>query len=462
MLLPIEEFLAQREQLFHQGPVERIPFQQTLLHLCSARHPSLHDTLSQASTLLIQPRCGVSDHQEMLALLRFLEHAGGADILTLTIDSYTRLNQYEQAASGKHLNGYPLVTHGVACGQELVASVRRPVQVRHGSPDGRLLVEVSYASGASGFEGGGISYNLPYCKDVPLRRSLAHWRYVDRLTGLLSEWYILDRETFGPLSSVLMPPSISIAISILEMALAVEQGVQCVTIGYPQSGCVVQDIAALQSIPTLCRRHVETRGLPMPALFTSFHQWMGVFPEEEAKAMALLALGATTAVIGNATKLINKTFQEAKGVPTKEANAACIRFCKEVARYSAQLAAFASPAERLEEERYWLEREVEEILAAVYVLDRGDLAEAIASAFDKGLLDIPFPASRHARGAVIPARSQDGAIRYLQVGQLPFSDATLAFHREKLGADAAPDYQRVLDGVYAIAFSDSPRLALQA
>ncbi len=189
---------------------------------------------------------------------------------------------------------------------------------------------------------------------------------------------------------------------------------------------------------------------------------MGVFPEEVAKAMALLALGATTAMMGNATKLINKTFQEAKGMPTKEANAACILFCKEVARYSSQLAEFMAPPTQLEEECYWLEREVEEILAAVYDLDTGDLAEAIARAFENGRLDIPFPASRYARGAVILARGEDGAIRYLQTGQLPFSDATLAFQLEKLGVADAPDYQRVLDGVYAIAFSGPSRLALQA
>ncbi len=271
MQLTFDEFLAQREQLFAQGPIAPLPFQQTILHLCRNPNPSLYDTLSQASTLLVQPRCGVSDHREMLKLLTYLEQVGDPDILTITIDSYTRLNQYERAAQGNNLNGYPLVTQGVAHGQELVESVRCPLQVRHGSPDGRLLAEVSYAAGASGYEGGGISYDLPYCKDVPLRRSLANWRYVDRLTGLLSEWYILDRETFGPLSPVLMPPSISIAVSILEMELAVEQGVKCVTIGYPQSGCLVQDIATLQSIPSLCRRHLEARGLPLPALFTSFH-----------------------------------------------------------------------------------------------------------------------------------------------------------------------------------------------
>lgn len=459
MKLHLDELLAQRAAVFTTGPVSPFPLQETVDGLCSRERSSLYDVLSQASTVLIQPRCGVSDHVAMTALLTYLEETGAPDILTITIDSYTRLNQYAKAARGTNLNGYPLVTQGVERGRELVNAVHCPVQVRHGSPDGRLLAECSYAAGATGYEGGGISYNLPYCKNVPLRQSLAHWQYIDRLTGLLSESGTpLDRETFGPLTAVLTPPSISIAISILEMLLAVEQGVTCITIGYPQTGCLVQDIAALQEIPRLCRQHCQLRGLPTPALFTSYHQWMGVFPNEEMKALALIASGVVAAVAGKATKLINKTFQEAKGIPTKEANAASIRFCREVALYGAELDSFTAPADRLEEERYWLCREVEELLMAVYNLGPIDLAEAVAEAFEQGTLDIPFPASRYAQGAVIPARSIDNAIRYLDAGKLSFSSGTRAFHREKLNVADPADYRRVIDGIYAIPFQEPPKV----
>lgn len=45
-----------------------------------------------------------------------------------------------------------------------------PVQVRHGTPDARLLTEIAYAGGFTSYEGGGISYNLPYCKMSRWRR----------------------------------------------------------------------------------------------------------------------------------------------------------------------------------------------------------------------------------------------------------------------------------------------------
>ena len=452
MRLPVEVFEKERHGLFKAAPVRLVSLQDAAQALRESNRPSVHELLAGTDRLLIQPRCGVGDHQAMVALLKHLEEHGEPDILTVTIDSYTRLNRYDQAAQNlAGLNGYPLVTHGPARGRELVQSVSCPLQVRHGSPDGRLLAEVTYASGISAFEGGGISYNLPYAKGISLRTSLAHWQYVDRLTGLLSEGSVLDRETFGPLTSVLTPPSISIAVSVLEMLLAVEQGVRCVTIGYPETGALVQDVAAVRAIPGLCRRYLQALELPQPEIFISFHQWMGVFPDDQARALALMAAGVVTAIMGGAHKLINKTFQESLGIPSAEANATSIRFCRDVAHYGEAWARVSLPRESLEEENYWLGREVDELLQPVLQAGTPDLAAAVASAFEAGRLDIPFPASRHARGAVIPARDRDGAIRYLEAGHLPFSDATLAFHRRTLAGRHGAGIHGILRDLYLLA-----------
>lgn len=68
------------------------------------------------------------------------------------------------------LNGFPAVNHGVSGCRRVVESVNVPVQVRHGTPDARLLTEIAYAGGFTSYEGGGISYNLPYCKTSRWRR----------------------------------------------------------------------------------------------------------------------------------------------------------------------------------------------------------------------------------------------------------------------------------------------------
>ena len=178
--------------------------------------------LSQAKRegkTLIQPRAGVALIKEHIELLTYLQDKGEADLLPTTIDSYTRQNRYEDAEKGivesaksqkSMLNGLPAVNHGVASCRQIIQSLDIPVQIRHGTPDARLLTEICYAAGFTSYEGGGISYNVPYAKNVPLERTILDWQYCDRLTGLYEEAGIpINREPYGPLTGTLVPPCIS-------------------------------------------------------------------------------------------------------------------------------------------------------------------------------------------------------------------------------------------------------------
>ena len=139
-----------------------------------------------------------------------------------TIDSYTRQNRYEEAEVGikesihtqkSMLNGFPAVNHGVFGCRSIIENLDTPVQVRHGTPDARLLTEICYAGGFTSYEGGGISYNIPYAKDVPLERTIYDWMYVDRLTGIYEEAGVsINREPYGPLTGTLVPPSMSLSL----------------------------------------------------------------------------------------------------------------------------------------------------------------------------------------------------------------------------------------------------------
>ncbi len=76
---------------------------------------------------LIQPRGGFPLFEAQHRLTQELD-AAGADFIPLTIDSYTRHNQYDRAEQlmrrsenegRNYLNGYPLVNHGYALTREL-------------------------------------------------------------------------------------------------------------------------------------------------------------------------------------------------------------------------------------------------------------------------------------------------------------------------------------------------------
>ncbi len=412
---------------------------------------------------LLQPRAGVALIEDHIKLLRYLETEGQADLLPTTIDAYTRQNRYEEAEKGIEkskqagtslLNGFPAVNHGVDGCRRVVESVSKPLQVRHGTPDARLLAEITLAAGFTSFEGGGISYNIPYAKRVPVEKSIRDWQYVDRLVGLYEENGIrINREPFGPLTGTLVPPCISIAIGIIEGLLALKQGVRSITLGYGQGGNIIQDVAAVIALRELAEEYFHQEGYDDFELTTVFHQWMGGFPEDEAKAFSVIALGAIVAKFSGAEKVIVKSPHEAMGIPTKEANAQGLRATRQAINMVEDQVIFKP--EDLDEEVRLIKAEVRSLLNKVYEVGAGDVAAGTVAAFEAGFLDVPFAPSVYNHGKIIPMRDNEGFIRIFNRGNLPLPEEIMAYHYQKLQERAraegrAISFEMVTDDIYAI------------
>lgn len=411
--------------------------------------------------VLLQPRAGVALVDEHIKLLNYLEEA--ADLLPTTIDAYTRQNRYDEARKGIEkstaaghslLNGFPAVNHGVKACRNVIESVSKPVEIRHGTPDARLLAEITLAAGFTSFEGGGISYNIPYAKKIPLDRSIRDWQYVDRLTGLYEEKGArINREPFGPLSGTLVPPFVSHSVAIIEGLLALEQGVKSITLGYGQAGNLVQDVAAIHSLRSLAHDYFRAAGFKDYELTTVFHQWMGGFPEDEAKAFAVIGWGGAVAALCKVTKVIVKTPHEAMGIPTKEANLAGLRTTRQTV---SMLADQTMPnTVEMEREVKMIESETRSVLDKVIELGGGDVAAGAVAAFEAGVIDVPFAPSIMNRGKLLPVRDHHGAIRVLDKGSIPLSPEILDFHREMIDKRAkrekrSASFQMVIDDIYAI------------
>lgn len=411
---------------------------------------------------LIQPRAGVALVDEQIKLLSYLQNVGQADLLPTTIDSYTRQNCYDDAQKGimesiknnkSMLNGFPAVNHGVDSCRRIIKSLDLPIQIRHGTPDARLLSEITYAGGFTSFEGGGISYNIPYAKNVPLEKTIKNWQYVDRLTGLYEEENIsINREPYGPLTGTLVPPCISHAVAIIESLLAAEQGVKNISVGYGQCGNFIQDIAAIKSLEELTNDYLRKNGYEDVIVTTVLHQWMGSFPQDEAKAFSVIALGSTLASLSNATKVIVKTPHEAIGVPTMEANAKGLLCTKQVL---SMLKDQEFENDKIEIEKEIIKKETRCIVDKCFEIGEGDIAVGVIRAFKSGILDIPFAPSVHTLGRLLPARDNYGAIRILNPGNLPFTEEIIDFNNKKIEERAkyekrGKSFQMVIDDVYAI------------
>ena len=462
-----EEFAALRSEVLAQWPTgkdvdleEAVAYHKAMPE-CRNFSKKLVDAKRNRRTL-VQPRAGVPVIEEHIKLMQYLEKEGEADLLPSTIDSYTRQNRYEEAENGiaeslrldrAMLNGFPAVNHGVANCRKVIESVNVPMQVRHGTPDARLLAEITLAGGYTSYEGGGISYNLPYCKNIPMERTIRDWQYVDRLTGIYEEMGVsINREPFGPLTGTLVPPCISHAAAVIEALLAAEQGVKNITVGYGQCGNLVQDIAAIRTLQELTDEYLEKYGYKDVEVTTVLHQWMGGFPADEAKAFGVISFGSLIAALSKATKVIVKTPHEAVGIPTMEANAQGLRCTKQVVN---MLADQSFHDDHLEEEKDIIRRETRAIVDKCFELGNGDIAVGVCRGVEAGVLDVPFAPCRANAGLMLPCRDNDGAVRILNAGNLPFDKELLDFHKEKIEERAKAEkrdasFQMVIDDVYAI------------
>ncbi len=412
---------------------------------------------------LTQPRAGVALVENHIGLLRYLSEEGEADLLPTTIDSYTRLNRYENCELGLEesrrngrsmLNGFPVVNHGVFGARKVQENLDKPVQARHGTPDARLMSEIIHAAGWTSNEGGGISYNIPYSKDAPLDKTIKDWQYCDRLAAIYEENGVpINREPFGPLTGTLVPPSMSNAVAIIEALLAAEQGVKHITVGYGQCGNQLQDIAAIKALEQLTEYSLEKFGYKNRIITTVFHQWMGGFPKDEAKAYAAISNASVTAALARVTKVIVKTPHEAFGIPTKEANANGLKCTKMVLNLMADQKSYMS--KKLKEQLNIIKEETECILDAVFDAGKGDMANGVVEAFKRGILDIPFAPSKHNANKILPARDAYGAVRYLDSGNVPLTKELKSYNRYMLEKRAIVqkrpvDFQMTVDDIFAI------------
>jgi methylaspartate mutase epsilon subunit len=216
--------------------------------------------------MLVQPRGGFPTYNKMFALYEFFNDAD-VDVLPCTIDSNTRLNDYatskkmlrlSEESEVDMLNGYPLINHGYRTTRKMMTHFNKPISLRHGTPDARLLIETAIASGIFEIEGGPITYLLPYSKNFPLDKAFLYWKYVERVCAQYSKLNEpINRESFGPLTATLVPPCITIVIQLLEMLLSLEEGVKSFSVSFSQQGSMNQDIVTAAVLKKMAKYYAK-------------------------------------------------------------------------------------------------------------------------------------------------------------------------------------------------------------
>ena len=364
--------------------------------------------------LVVQPRMGMSDPHHMRAGLLATKHAAATTVGTITVDSYTRLCDHAAArkalADGADLNGYPIVSHDAGTTRGVLAEVAAgdfPVQVRHGAARAQGIFAALVAAGLDATEGGPVSYCLPYSR-TPLRDSVACWQQCCELLLMAPR---ADRaephmETFGGcLLGQLCPPSLLIAVSVLEGLFFRQQGLRSISLSYAQQANSAQDEEAI-----LALGRIAARLLPDVEWHIVLYTYMGVYPSTRRGALRLLRESAALATRTGAARLVVKTVAEAHRIPTIAENVAALE--------TAAVAAADVRRPDVDVPDTGIHADACTLVEAVLDLDP-DVGRALVRAFSLGYLDVPYCLHPDNPGRSRSYLDDQGKLWWSEVGSMP-------------------------------------------
>ena len=466
--IPADEFATMRAENLARWPTgAEVDLEEAAeFHKSLPEHKQLGWVMRQAASegrCLTQPRGGFGTLELQMELMRALDRDGMADIVPTTTDSYTRNEQWTQAETGieeskrqgrSMLNGFPMVNYGPRETRKLIEAIGKPAIVLSGTAMPRLTSEIGFASGYSGYLGSGIAYTTSYTKNTSIAEGIRNYQYMDRLAALYLEHGVeLHRRQPGFLTGTNVPPSIAIAVGVLDALLAAGQGVRNYGLELGQTLHLIQDSAAIQVCGELAQEYLKAQGFKdMFTPVTSLH-WMGAWPQDDAQATALVSYGGTLAAVGGAVSVTTKSTHEAYGIPTPDVNAEGLRTTRMAIYLARHIRLDDLPEFKAEVDL--IRREAKPVIDKVLEMGDGDAAQGTVKALEAGILDIPWSPNRFVKSRVMPARDADGYLRIYDPADMPIPKDVMAVHEERLKkraeAEGVPyDTDLAIKSVYEI------------
>jgi methylaspartate mutase epsilon subunit len=382
---------------------------------------------------------GKATIEEHIELLTHVEKEGLGDLLGTSVDSYSRQLNFQAAEQGikdsiikgrSVLNGLPLVNHGVAGFRKIVNSVNLPISMRYGAADPRLIDEIGFAGGHTA---GATDFLMDFWHHharVTLESVIQTHCYVKRLIGYYEEHGVSIMASCQGLYGAGIPPSIQLAAIIVQILTMAEQGIKNIRMHFATHGNLVQDVATSRVITKLANEYLKKSGYNIN-LFLSISFSLVQYPMEPGAAFAVSFMNTLMAKLCDSQTSDIRTIAEAKGIPTKEDTAYSMRTAKYMQNYI-QSQKIEVDSKKLDVEIRMAELEVRCIVDKVLEFGEGDPVPGIMKAIKTGVLDNPFATNPASPCKVMGIKDSEGAMRYFNPGNLPFSKEILDFHSSKL------------------------------
>ncbi len=465
--IPEKDFLEMRNEVLTQWPTgrevnldEAVEYSRNLPD--SKNFMKVTQKIHEEGKTTVWPRAGTPVLEDEIALVKTLVNAGVRHV-PVTTDSYTRAYQFEkvQAAleesirTGKPLlNGFPIVNHGVKNTRKVIESVDASFSPRG---CGKLAMEIALASGMTASGKSAFLEFGSYEKKRSLADCMLHTTYTNRLAGYYCErGAIITTDLHGFVPSGVFPLSVNIACLVVDTLMAAEQGVKSVVPQLHCMGNMAQDIAWTRITPRLMRKYLDRFGYTDVVIPGTFNNQTPLFPVPQGLggSFAYLCYTAMTGTLGKSDTVFVRTIDEGAGVPTREAHA----LSYEAANWLFKVLRTQDidfTIKGIDEEEKITEMEVSAIMDKIMELGKGDVVIGSIKAVEAGCIDSPFCPNVNVRDQVLGIKDCRGACRYLEFGNLPFSDEIKDFHREKVAEREKAegrkmDYDVVIEDFWAL------------
>jgi methylaspartate mutase epsilon subunit len=467
--LSAEEFKRERQEVLAQWPTGREVDMEEAIEYHKSMPPGRNTVkkLQEAKRkgdIYTITGMGKATIQEQVELWQYVQDAGQAELLGTSVDSFSRVLDFKAAEKGIQesllsgrsvLNGVPIVNHGVKVIRKMIESVNSPVGLRYGAVDRRLIDEIGIAGGHTSTAPDGLYDFWNMNSKLSLETSLRTRQYIQRLAGYYEEKGApLLLTCQGLYDGGAVPPSMVTAAMLSQILMMAEQGARHVGLHHHLRGNMLQDVASSRVLCRLAREYLDKNGYREVETFLSVALALLKYPEETGSAYAIIGLNSLGARLCEAQVNDIRTPAEAVTIPTKEDIAASLRCAKMITTIlKGQKIELDRQAVQAEYDRE--ELEVRLILDRVLELGEGDVAVGTVRAVEAGVLDNPFATSPHVACKVLGAKDNEGAVRYLDIGHLPFTNDIIDFHKEKIAERGRRqgrelDYETVISDIFSI------------
>jgi methylaspartate mutase epsilon subunit len=371
--------------------------------------------LNAQSSLYVQPRMGMGTLENMQEGLLAVKNLDAPTVGTITLDSYTRMGQYEEAEkalqTGLDLNGFPILAYkseDIATHLTALGGRDFLIQVRHGTAQPEKIFEQLIKAGLFLTEGGPVSYCLPYSR-LSLKEAIASWQKAFRILAGYPEKSHLESFA-GCLLGQLCHPSILISLGILEALFFAQHGLRDISLSYAQNYSLTQDLAAVSALRRLADLYLEEEICWHIVIYT----FMGLFPETLQGYEKILEESVHLAVRSGAKRLIVKTHEESRQIPSVASNLNALKKAHEFSRSLPENIIYDAEEEDI------IFSQAKALIDSVLNSNQ-DIGAGLYQAFQDGRLDVPFclhPDNRRLATCMI---DQNGYLQWISPGKLPIN-----------------------------------------